>query len=249
MIQQLRTIIAEDNKKTLEYLEGLVRESNDLVLISSANSVKKAIAEINSKKSDLILMDVDLGDGSAFDVLENFPNPEFNVIFITAHQEYIQKALDYYAFHFLNKPLDEKKFRDVVKVLKTKRERLFNQFNFRFLKSHIENANTNFLLHLGSNYIVIDLDEVIFCRSDGNYTMFHFVDGIQKLANYALKFYSLQFKDRGFLRVSRFHLINTKNIKSIQKKETIVMRDGSKIQIATRNKEIISSFIKNYNNW
>jgi len=109
------------------------------------------------------------------------------------------------------------------------------------------NDITNFLLNIGSEHIAINLKEVTYCKSQGNYTHFCFLNGKKMLATNALNYYSKLFLSSGFERIGRFHLINLYNIKSIYRRETIILKDNSKINISPKNRERLKQMVKRYN--
>ena len=114
-------------------------------------------------------------------------------------------------------------------------------------KNHFQNINTKFLLHLGNEFESIDLNQVTFCKSGGNYTEFHFLNEKKKLASNALKFYDKLFVEKGFFRLNRFYLIHIKNVKRIHKRETIVMLDDTVIHVSSRNRDRLRVLIENFN--
>ncbi|MEM9001636.1 MAG: LytTR family DNA-binding domain-containing protein [Bacteroidota bacterium] len=247
MARMVDVFIVEDHLQTLEYVTGLVKNNPNLNLLGTASTSNDAIMKLKQCSPELVLMDIALGDGNAFDVLDKFQGTPFQIIFVTGHSEYIQKAFEYYAFYFLAKPFDEEKFRIVIQSYLQKSKHLFDHYRFEFLKNHLSNKETKFLLHVGNDHLSIDLKDVVFCKSEGNYTSFNFLNGEKKLASNALKFYDLLFTKKDFFRVNRFYLINTKNIRSIHKRETIVMCNNDRINVSSRNKEALIQLIKEFN--
>lgn len=247
MQQVVETFIIEDNPKMLKYLQELVIRNPDLVLNGSASGREEAIQKLRKNRPELLLMDIELGDGTAFEILDEFRGREFQVIFVTGFEEYIQKAFEYYAFYFLMKPFDEGKFNQIVSAYRQRKNWLFDYRKFDFLQNHLVRGDSSFLLHAGNEYVAIDLDKLTFCKSEGNYTEFNFLDRKKILASRPLKFYEKLFINRGFFRASRFYLVNGKNIKSIYKKESVILKDKKKITISTRNRDSLSDLIARIN--
>nr|WP_299345953.1 LytTR family DNA-binding domain-containing protein [Allomuricauda sp.] len=243
----INTLVVEDNPKALKFLKKLVDLNPNLNLEGTASNVKEALSKLKTVSPELVLMDIELGDGNAFDVLDRFEDRQFQVIFITGHEEYIKKAFEYYAFYYLSKPFDEQRFNEVIHAYVVKSKGVFDHYRFDFLKAHFTQVQSKFLLHVGSDYVSIDLTEVVYCKSEANFAQFYFLDGTKKLASHSLKYYATLFSEKGFFRVNRFCLLNTKNIQSINKRETIVMKNGHKINVSIRNKAELATLITKFN--
>jgi len=244
---QIRTLIIEDNPQTLQYIEELVINNPGLSLLGKASNIDDANKKLKVLSPNLVLMDIELGDATAFDLLDKFQNNNFDLIFITGHEEYFRKAFEYFAFSFLPKPFDKEKFEEVVQTYLQKTRRMFNHYKFEFLKDFIQARSSKFLLQTGNIHLTIDLEDVAFCKSDGNYTFFYFVDGSNIMANNTLKFYCQLLDQKGFFRISRFHLINIQNIDSIHKRETIVLKKNYRINVSVRNRQKLNRLIEKFN--
>lgn len=245
--KKVDVLIIEDNDDTAQIISKSVTNHSGLRLRGRAKNKKDAIEIINEVKPELILMDIELGDSTAFDILDGFHYRDFQVIFVTGHSHYIQKAFEYYAFYFLNKPFDESKFNEVIQHFILQRQSLFDKYKWNFLRDFLQRKdNPQFLLHTGTDYLAINLDDVVVCKSDGNYTSFYFLDGQKVLASFSLKYYDELLSERGFFRASRFDLVNSKNIKKIIRKETILMVDNQKINVSLRNRERLTRFIDSF---
>lgn len=248
MLQGVNTLIIEDEKEASDYLCELIDEKiGYLEVIGICTTVAESIAFLKEKKPELILMDVALPDGDAFEILDVFQNAEFEVIFITAHSEFMERALKYFAFSYLTKPYHLHELRTVIDRFLLKREKLFTDYKMRMFKDFILEKGTRFLLHLGSEHLVIDLREVICCKADGNYTIFQIDSGKKLMASHPLKYYEKLLSHKGFVRINRFNLINLSQITSIYKKEAIFLSDGTSIQISARHKNLLSDLIKDFN--
>lgn len=247
MPNHIETIVVDDNLEHLNFLSGLVEQHKNLDLIGIAKNKIEAVQLIDLKKPQLLLLDIELGDGNAFELLDGLNDDLFDVIFVSGFDQYIKQALEYYAFYFLSKPFGERKFNEVINRYLQKTNSQFNLSRFKYLEDYLSRKNDSFLVHTGNDYITINLDDVLYCKSSGNYTEFHSINGKKILASQALKFYDAIFKYRGFFRASRFHLVNCKNIKCIRKKEAIHLVDGQIVSVSVRNRENLSKLIENFN--
>lgn len=244
---QIKTAIIEDDLETLKYLEKLVQEIPELSLVTSASSVKGALIKIRNTVPELLLMDIRLKDGNAFEILNALETEAFQVIFITGFEEYLQRAIDYFAFSYISKPFSKEHFNKVITSYIRRHFQFIDLLKVKILEDFMSPKGTKFLLHIGHEYVAIDLKDVIYCKTDGNYTQFHMANGERLLATHALKFYEKLFHEKGFFRINRFYLINLEHIRSIFRKETIIMTGGRKINISTRNRKKLSDLIEMVN--
>jgi len=242
-LKKVRTLIVEDDKETLEYLKKLVRQHNQLELVDEASDKCMAPQKFRLAQPDLVLLDIELGQENAFDLLDEIETKSFHLIFVTGHSEYLLQAVEYYAFYFLIKPFDKQKFDGIIDAFVQKANLFYDQSKLEYLSSFVRNQDSQFFLNTGLDFLAIDLNDVLYCNSEGNFTTFYFKEGRPELGSNNLKFYENLLRRRGFFRANRFHLINITNIEAILKKETLVMKDGTKISISNRNKARLKEII------
>ncbi len=248
MPEDLRTLIVEDDKEASDFLLKIIKDKIDgLEVIDVCATVKDATKCIKEQKPELVLMDVKLKDGNAFEVLDSFENPDFEVVFIATYSEFMEKALKYFPFSYLSKPFHHDEFVLVINRYMRKKERLFSKFKMKVFKESVLEKGTKFLLHIGIEHVVIDLKKVIYCKSDGNYTQFFLSSGKLLMASYPLKHYEKLLAYKGFVRINRFNLININHIRSIYKREAILLSGDISISINVRNKKTLSDLIRDFN--
>ena len=117
------------DKKTIEQITALIVAScPDIGIDATANELKKGVSTINLYQPDLLILDTYLTDGSGFDLLNHFENPDFKIIFISEYAEYALKAIEYNASGYLLKPINEKKLTTSVNNVKNRieKEKSFN---------------------------------------------------------------------------------------------------------------------------
>ena len=111
----LKAIIVDDEQNSRENLTFLLKEHcNGIEIIGTAGSVSEAITEISAKNPDIVFLDIEIGEGSGFDVLEKITGMRAEVIFITAFNQYAVKAFKFAAIDYLLKPVDIQELKDAV---------------------------------------------------------------------------------------------------------------------------------------
>jgi two-component system LytT family response regulator len=182
------------------------------------------------------------------------PNRNFDVIFTTAYDSYALKAIKFSAIDYLLKPIDPEELKLAITKTIEKRKQIQHQSNLQ-MNNLLDNLRTinkqNFKLSLpnASGSIFIPINEIIRCESDANYTRF-FLENEAKIimVSKTLKEYDELLTDFGFCRVHHSHLINLKFIKKYIRGEggTVVMLDGTEVEVSRRKKEIFQKALENY---
>jgi two-component system LytT family response regulator len=122
-----RAVIVDDEPKSIEVLKALVENFIEGVeIVGTANDIETAIAVIESSKPDLAFLDITLKEGDSFQILKRLKKIDFDVVFITAYDEYTTKALRYSGIHCLYKPIDISEFEEVISQLNSRNEQSTN---------------------------------------------------------------------------------------------------------------------------
>ena len=116
----IRAVIIEDEKKSREVLKRLIQEIDiDVEIIGEGDSMESGFKIINKEKPELVFLDIEMLDGTGFNLLEKFEEIEFNVIFTTAYDKYAVKAFKYSAIDYLLKPIGLEELENAVLEVKT----------------------------------------------------------------------------------------------------------------------------------
>ncbi len=243
MNKTISAVIIEDEEEALNYLSSILEKHfNEIEIIGTSGSIKSAIKLLDENSPELVFMDIELIDGDSFAVLDAAKNHNFEVIFISAHNDYIEKAIGYYAFNFLTKPIDIDRFKKVINRYIELRNRLYTKQKYVLFKEFL--SESRLLINTGNEHVSIETDEIIQCEADGNYTLFTTSKKEKYLASKSLKYYEGLLSEKGFFRANRSTLINIKHIQSIYKKESIVLSNKEKVIVSVRNKSKLSELIK-----
>lgn len=247
----VRTVILEDEAHNIREIESCLKNYNHIDLIGSATSVSESVSTLNAYSPDLVLADIELLDGSVFDVLEQVGGLNFKVIFITAHDHYAIKAIKYSAIDYLLKPIDPEELNEALGKVKVD--------DFHGLEMKIQNLLDNFggrkdeseqkiALPISTGYKLVKLKDIVRCEADTAYTDVVLTTGekitISKNLNWLEELLSSQL----FMRVHRSHLINTVHVNRYIRGDggIAVMNDNSEIPVAKRKKEQLLSIIKTW---
>lgn len=254
-MNRFNLLIIEDEKGTADFIKQVVSDNCMMFQVAGlANSVQTGIKLIEKEKPDLIILDVDLGDGTAFDLLKKTDHQSFITIFLTAYQGYALQAIKFAAFDYLLKP-----FRPTELVETLKRAYSFakqkKDINKISVKTLLDNVSTNniqekkILLRTGSDIHLVMVKDIVYCKADSSYTHFILTDNETITVSVNLKEYEAMLEEYGFIRSHHSYLANLHNIKRYHKigQAYLLMTNGDKIPVSARSKEkLFSLFKKNY---
>ena len=242
----MTTLLVEDKAYIRKGLLNLLQLiDSEVEVIGECESVKDAVVVANACKPDLIFLDINLLDGTAFDFLEQTEHLTFKIIFVTAYEEYALKALKIGAVDYILKPVD-------VEDLKVALEKVKNlpiseqKKQIKNVKDAWNNEDSNLILSLHDSFQVIDLNELMYCESDKGYTTFYCVNNKKYLVSKTLKEFEEQLTLTNFTRPHQSFMVNLKFIDKYEKSGTIHLKNGKKIPVSSRKKE---SFLTSFLNW
>jgi two-component system LytT family response regulator len=245
----MKAVIIDDEKRTRELIAKMI-ESFDLGIetFPIGENVASGLAAIESIRPQLVFLDIQMPDGTGFDLLKMIPNKNFEVIFITAHEEFAIKAIKFSALDYVLKPVDAEELRSAV-------ERAIESFYHKKEESQFEALNTNIqptqkrrlVLKTQESVHVVDLDKIIRCEADRNYTSFYIVGGKKILVSKTLKDYETLLTGHNFLRVQQSHLINLDFVDRFDKGigGSVVMKDGSSVPLSSAKRDIFFKILEN----
>lgn len=232
------TIVVEDEGPARRRLEKMVQEHPALHLLASLKSGKEAVAEIPKLKPDLLLLDIQLKDKTAFEVLEHiqaFINSK--IIFITAYDKYAIKAFEVEAIDYLLKPYDEVRFNAAIQRIVKKEQIALNDELISVLKTSLLSEQNKVVIPEGNkNHIYLNND-IIYIQSD-KYYAFVFTTNSKKLVRITLKKLE-QILPNHFIRINKSVIINTQFISQIE-----YQKNTSKV-VLTNGEDFFSSKIYN----
>ena len=244
-----RTIIIDDEQDCRETLRTyLTSLFDDIEIVAEGDGVEKGYSIIQKHKPELVFLDIQLIDGSGFDLLKRIRNIDFSLIFVTAYDEYAIRAFNFSALDYILKPIDPDLLVQAVEKFRNKKDAESLQkriFNLLSSQKTIEKI----ALPSMEGYFFVKIDNIIRCESDGSYTKFFFLSGDSIMVSRSLKEYDEVLSFQGFCRVHQSHLINLKYVKQYRKGEggVVILEDNSEIDVARRRKDDFLKAMKSFN--
>lgn len=240
---QMKAIIVDDlSDARLAIRADVEAYCPQVEIVGEADGVVSGAKLIKEVDPDLVFLDIQMQDGSGFDLLEITGTYRFKVIFTTASDEHAIKAFKFSAVDYLMKPIDPDELTEAVeKSLKSA-----HSGSIEVLKDAIKDGSTKRIaLNTQEKILIKEISEIVRCESNINYTMFYFSDATRLLVTKTLKEYDDLLSPHDFLRVHQSHLINSKYVKEYNKSDGgyLVLKDGSTAPVSTRRKNVVMEMI------
>ncbi len=244
-----KAVIIDDENRTRDLIAKMINSFGlDIEAISAGENVQSGIRAIEEHQPDIVFLDIQMPDGTGFDLLKAIPNKNFEVIFITAHEEFAIKAIKFSALDYILKPVDPEELKAaVVNALETMSEKK-DESQFEALQTNISpQQKRRLVLKTQESVHVVDLDQIIRCESDRNYTSFYLTENRKILVSKTLKEFETLLVGYNFIRVQQSHLINLDFVDRYNKGNggSVVMRDGSEVPLSPAKREIFFKILEN----
>lgn len=248
----MRIVLVDDDSIIRENLKTLLSiYSPQSVVVAEADGVKAGLACIKEHKPDLVLLDVEMNDGTGFDLLYLYGQLDFKVIFVTGHDAYAIRAFKISAIDYVLKPVDPNDLLVALKKAEGTAERNEQQVRVANLvqNNREDRSNQKIILKDSETVYLVAVKDIIRCESETNYTRFYLIDGRVLMVSKTLKEYDTLFEGLSFFRAHQSHLINLLHFDRYEKKDggTLFMKDGSALPVAVRKKEALMAALERLN--
>jgi len=231
----IKAVIIDDVLSAMKMLESDISEHlPEVEIIGKASSVVEAAKLLRKLTPDVVFLDIELEDGTGFDLLEILPEINFKIIFVTASDQHAIRAFRFSAIDYLLKPINVEDLIEAVGKIS-----LFDsKEKVEVLLEHQKEDRSRITLHSSEEIKIVQVQDIIRCASDNNYTYFYFLNGSKFLVTRTLKSFDQLLDGQGFLRVHQSHLVNLRHVKSYMKSEGgyLLMTDKSQVPVAVRKK-------------
>lgn len=236
----LNAIIIDDEPDAVKNLEKIIRDyCPNVNLIATAYNVNDALIEIENKHPDLVMLDIELQDGTGFDILEKSRYRNFEVIFVTAFNQYAIRAFKHSATDYILKPVDITELKDAIaRVSRNRSEKSVG--NFSILLDNLKSESPRKLaIPTLQGYEYILVDNIVRIEAERSYCNIYLLDKRKIMVSRCMNDYQKILDERKFFRAHNSHLINLQHVKMYVKRDGghIEMVDGSIVPLARRKKD------------
>lgn len=247
MNNKIKALLVDDEENGRENLRGTLNTyCPEVEVIAEANSALSAIEQIQKFKPDLVFLDIEMPGDNGFKVVEFFKSPDFQVIFVTAYDQYAIKAIRFSALDYILKPIDIVLLRaSIDRHLEIKKEE--DQRLKQFLANQqLPKANKRIALPLSDKIHFLEVSEIISCKGEGSYTNIYATKDRKYLVSKPLIDYEDILSDYNFIRTHKSYIVNRNHITTFIKSDGgyLLMSDRSNIPVSRRKKEDVLAELK-----
>lgn len=234
-----KAILVDDESKSRIALGSfLSKYCPTIEIIGEAEGVRSGLELIESSNPEVIFLDIEMNDGTGFDLVEQLDNTKCEIIFVTAFNQYAIKAFRYSAIDYLLKPVNPEEL--VQAVSKLSDESRINQIEQK-LEALMANKTSIQKIAIPSmeGIRLEEVDNIRYCESDNYYTIIHLINGERIVVSKTLKEYDKMLSSDGFLRIHQKYLVKVSEIKTYSKSDGgfITLNDGTHLTVSRRKKE------------
>jgi two-component system LytT family response regulator len=239
-------IVDDEENSRFTLREMLKMFCPEVSILGEAEGVKTALEQTKKLDFDVVFLDIQMMDGNGFDYLRQVGSIDFDVIFITAFDQFAIQAIKYSALDYLLKPVDADELKEAVKKVKKKEPK--SKKNYDVLLDNLKDQEKQKLvLPTNEGIHIIQIDNIIRCEADDYYTRIFLVDKRMIMVSKTLKNTEELLSGKSFVRSHKSHLVNLQFVKKYVKSDGgyLELKDGTTIPVSRRKKELILNYIQN----
>ena len=242
----IKAILVDDEQDALESLSWEIRSfCPSISIIDTFTNPEEAISAINYLKPDCVFLDIEMPEMDGFQLLSMLKYRDFDLIITTAYDNYAIQAFKESAIDYLLKPIDTDDLLKVSEKIKKNKEKNHLGTELKVVLENIKNSQYNGPKKIGipliGKTIYVSTNDIIYCKSDGNYTTIHLLNNEQHLLSKKIKDVEALINSPLFLRVHQSYLVNSNFIKEYVKNEGyyLVLEDKNNIPVSKANRNFL----------
>lgn len=241
----IKAILIDDEGHCLETLGILLREyCPQVTVLDQCRSAKKGLEAIEKTKPDLVFLDIEMPSMNGFEMLEQFQEIPFAVIFTTSYDQYAIKAIRFSALDYLLKPIDPKELIVAVQKIQTQKA-LPSAEQFEMLLKQVHHNGTGFqkiAIPTLEGFELIPAEQIVYCKAEDNYTHLYLKNKSKITASRSLKEMEEQLQDFNFfIRVHHSFVVNLNEVTKYVRGEGgyLILTDASTVNVSRSRKEML----------
>ncbi|GEP93279.1 two component transcriptional regulator, LytTR family [Chitinophaga terrae (ex Kim and Jung 2007)] len=240
----IRVVIVEDQPIVRNDIKALVESHEGFIVVGQCATIEEGYVLLTTTLPDLVLLDIELGTSNSFELLEQLESLPFSIIFLTAYESFAIRAIKFGAMDYLLKPVNEQEFHNALSKVTQKKET--DRIQVAVVSSHYKKPNNRLVLRSQTFIQVVDLPDIIYCKSDSGYTTFFLADGRKVVTSRYIKEYQEMLPANMFLRPHQSYVVGLRYIDRYQRElggGNIILKNGTVIPVASRKKDMVIAAI------
>lgn len=240
-MRRVRAAIVDDEIHNISIIRNILENQCEGVsVVFVADNIDEARALIAANEIDVLFLDIEMPPHSSFELISGIGRPSFEVIFVTAHQEYALKAIKLAAMDYILKPVNSA---DIVNAIgKVRSKEQFGGLTSLFKNYIGQQAATGFskiVVHVTDGYDVLNIDDIVYVEALDSYSRLKMIKNETYVTSRTLKEFDELLSEKGFYRIHKSYLVNLRHIMKIVKglSPAVIMANGTCVPVSIRKKE------------
>ncbi|HZV68228.1 MAG TPA: LytTR family DNA-binding domain-containing protein [Saprospiraceae bacterium] len=244
----MTALILDDEKQSRALIRQYLQNQFPKIIVEEVAGIEEAKKLITHKTFDIVFLDIQLREGTSFDLLDEGKEIKAQIIFITAHTEYAIKAFKYSAVDYLVKPIDPDEFQAAVQKAIANAGKS-TSLNISHLQTRIRETailNDKLVVPTPEGFLLTSISSILYCKANGNYTEIFLADNKKLISSYTLGHFNELLLPHSFIRIHRSYMVNPHKITAYKRGEggSVVMSNGDELDVSRANKEVFLQFFK-----
>lgn len=237
-MKDLKILIVDDEKPARERLRRYLEQEEGPIIVAEAEDAFEAMDQVKSFEPHIVFLDVLMPEMSGFEFLQNLSEPNFHIIFQTAHNEFAVNAFEVNAVDFLLKPFTRDRFRAALARCVRLLERENNLVRLSQFLVERKHYLKRFLVKVGERRRILDADEILYFSSEEHTTMLH-TGSVSYAFDLALKTIVDQVDPNAFLQIHKKYIINLRKLRQLRQARPLAVElcDGTVLPVARGPRE------------
>jgi two-component system LytT family response regulator len=238
----LKAIILEDEEVSRKLLSNFLKDyCPQINLFAAVDNVSAAASAINRYRPDVVFMDIQLKGETSFDLLETLGEIKFDIIFTTAYDSYMLKAIKLSAIDYLLKPINVVELKAAVEKVEKKINQLAFNKSLEVLLGNFRNNSYDHKIAISSNdgFVFVKISNIIYLKSEGAYTYFYLKPNEKIITSKNIKEYEDLLADHNFFRIHKSYIVNMAEVTKYIRGEGgyVVMSNNAMFDVSRRRKD------------
>lgn len=234
-MNKIKTLIVDDEPISQKHLTSILQQyCPDLQVVNVASDADEALEKILMEKPALVFLDIELGGESGFDVLKKCANKNFEVIFVTAHNQFGIDAVKAHAFDYILKPINKVELllsvENVVQLIRSKT-------NTQAISK--EKTSSRMSIPTMEGITFIELNDIMFIEAEGRYSKFYLTNNSKVVASKNMGEFEVELEHKGFARIHHSYMVNLHFVEKYIKGRGgyVVLKNGKTLEVSIRKKD------------
>ncbi|OEK01271.1 hypothetical protein BFP97_06985 [Roseivirga sp. 4D4] len=240
----MKALIIDDELYVHRSLKKLISHvAKDVEILGTSTGVLEGLNMIKEFNPDLIFLDIQMEDGTGFDLLSKIKGHCPYTIFITAHDEHALEAFNFSAVDYIVKPVETTRLQEAIDKARERHKSGLFQLQLDNLQSHVgqNQRKSRIVLRDLNNVYALDIEEILWLSAEGSYTGFHLTNGETLMISKNLKEYEQMLSGFSFFRIHRSFLVNSDLVTRYDKNENaLIFKGGNSLTISISNDQLKS---------